>query len=147
MTDTLNLEVVTPYGIIYSDNSVSSINVPSAEGTLGILPHHTSLFSQLTQGEVKITKGNEDLYLAIGGGFIEVFKNKVSLLVTRAVHADQLNEKEILEAQKKAEELLKEKPQGAALAEAQNLYRSTLIDLKVLRRKMRGRSLPQNPQS
>jgi len=147
MTNTLNLEVITPYGIIYSDNSVSSVNIPGVTGILGILPHHTPLFCQLTQGEVKITKGNEEIYLAIGGGFIEVANNKVTVLVTRAVHASELNEKEILEAQRRAEQLLKEKPTGEALLEAQSLYRSSLIDLRVFRRKMRSRSLPQTPQS
>lgn len=142
MISTLDLTIITPFGVAFSDQAITSVNVPSTEGYLGILPHHTSLFAQLTEGELKITKGGEDIYLAIGGGFMEILNNKVTILVTRAIHADKLNEREILEAQQRAEQLLKEKPTGEVLAEAQSLYRRSLVDLKVIRRKMRGKSSP-----
>ncbi len=132
---TFTLEIVTPQKVSFSDNAVSYINVPGESGVLGILPHHTALFAKLTEGEVKIVKGNEETYLAIGGGFIEVNKNKVTILVTRAVHATEINERSVMEAQRRAEELLKQKPTGEAFAQAQEMYRRSLLDLKVLRRR------------
>lgn len=131
----ISLEIVTPERIAYTESNVEAINVPGTMGYLGILPDHTPLFTRLTEGEVKIIVKGEEIYLAIGGGFLEINHNKATILVTRAVHAKELNEKEILEAQKRAFELLKTKPEGDILFEAQNLYRRSLIDLKVLRRK------------
>lgn len=133
--NTLTLEIVTPERISYTDNNVTEVSVPGITGRLGILPFHTSLFSQLTEGEVKIIKGDEEIFLAIGGGFIEVNNNKVTILVTRAIHSTEINERDVLEAQKRAEELLKQKPTGDALHEAQEMYRRSLLDLKVLRRR------------
>lgn len=141
--NTLSLEIITPSKIAYTDNQVLSINVPGADGYLGILPNHTPIFAKLTEGEIKITSGKEEIYMAIGGGFLEVNKNKVTVLVTRAVHAREINEKEALDAQKRAEELLKTKPKGDALLEAQSLYRRSLVDLKLIKRRHRPSSAPQ----
>ncbi|MBI2029132.1 ATP synthase F1 subunit epsilon [Candidatus Gottesmanbacteria bacterium] len=137
--NTLNLELITPEKIAFQDSEVLSVTVPSEDGQIGILPHHTSLLAKLTDGEMKIVKKNEELFVAIGGGFIEVRNNKVTILVTRAVHARELNEKEILDAQKRAQEVLKTKPTDDAFVEAQNLYRRSLLDMKVLRRRMKTR--------
>lgn len=133
---TFLLEIVTPDRVAYSEQ-VNKVVVPGIEGQMGILPHHIPLFSQLTHGEVKIVKGNEDIYLAIGGGFIEVTKEKVEVLVTRAAHADELNEKEILEAKARAEKILKEKPENEDLEAAEQLLRSTLVDLKLFSKRKR----------
>lgn len=137
--NTLTLELITPERIAFEDSEVLSVTVPSEDGQMGILPYHTPLLAKLTDGEMKITKKGEEFFIAIGGGFVEVRNNKVTILVTRAVHADELNEKEILDAQKRAQEVLKAKPTDDSFVEAQNLYRRSLIDLKVLRRRLRSR--------
>lgn len=133
--NTLSVEIITPSKVAYSNTDVLSLNVPGADGYLGILPNHIPLFAKLIEGEIKIVSRKEEIYLSIGGGFIEVNRNKVTILVTRAVDADELNEKEVQEALKRAEELLKAKPTGEALLEAQSLYKRSLVDLKLIRRR------------
>lgn len=134
--NTFLLEIVTPERIAYSDK-VEMVTVPSVMGTMGVLTRHIPLFAQLTEGELKIKKGGEDIFLAIGGGFIEVTKEKVMVLVTRAVHAKELNEQEILRAKKEAETALKAKLTGKELIQAQVLFRQSLVDLRILRRRKR----------
>ncbi len=131
---TFLLEIITPERIAFSDQ-VEMVTAPSAMGVIGILPSHMPLFSQLVEGEIKITKKGEDFYLAIGGGFLEVIAQKATVLVTSAFHAQELNEQEILQAKKRAEEALLAKPKGTALFEAQSLYRRSQIAMKVLRRR------------
>lgn len=130
------LEIITPDKIAFSDQ-VEMVTAPSASGVIGVLPHHVPLFTKLIEGEVKITQKNEEIYLAIGGGFMEVTFQKVMILVTEAYHADELREQEILSAKKRAEEALKNKPSGAAFLEAQSLFRRSMVALKVLHRKRR----------
>ncbi len=130
----LHLEIITPERIAYTDE-VNLVTVPSVLGTMGVLPRHIPLFAQLTEGEIKIKKDNDEIYLSIGGGFIEVTKSKVIVLVTRAVHYKELNEVEILKARKEALEALKQKPTGKELIGAQVLLRQSLVDLHVLRRR------------
>jgi len=128
------LEIITPERIVYSDQ-VHMVTAPSSEGVIGILPQHVPLFTKLVEGEVKITTQSEEFYLAIGGGFLEVTREKAILLVTAAYRADELNEAEILAAKKRAELALTAKPEGEALAQAQALFHRSQIALKVLRRR------------
>ena len=131
---TFILEIITPDRIAFTDE-VEMVTVPSANGILGILPNHVPLFTNLVQGEVKITKGSEETFLAIGDGFLEVSAKKVSILVSSAFHAHEINEREVMDAKKRAEEALLKKPTGSELTDAQALFRKSIIGLKVLRRK------------
>lgn len=130
------LEIITPDRIAFEDE-VELVEVPSSIGIIGILHGHVPLFARLTEGEVKIRKMRDEYFLAIGGGFVEVTPDKVVILVTAAYHAEEINEKEVLLAKKRAEEALLKKPQGAALFEARALFRQSEIALKVLRRRKR----------
>lgn len=131
---TFLLDIVTPDRIAFSEE-VEMVSVPSAMGQLGILPHHAPLFAKLGDGELKIVKNGKETFLSIGAGFLEVTKEKTTVLITRAVHQDELNEEEILKAKKEAEEALKQKPTGEMKISAEAAFRRSLIDLKVLRRR------------
>lgn len=140
------LEVVSPERVAYSEE-VRQVTVLSRTGQLTILPNHTSLFAQLVEGELKVTPQDksEPIYMAIGGGFLEVHQNRVTILVTRAVRQDELDEKEILEAKARAEQVLKEKPSPEEYQAARTLLRSHLVDLKILHRRTRRHRLPTPP--
>jgi F-type H+-transporting ATPase subunit epsilon len=135
----IHLEIITPEKIAFTD-TVDMVTVPSAMGTMGVLHNHVPLFAQLVQGELKIKKGNEEYFLSIGGGFIQITKDKVMILVTRAVHASDLNEQEIIKAKQSALDALKSKPSGEAMALAATLYRQSLVDLAILRKRKKGLS-------
>lgn len=130
------LEIITPERIAFSEE-VEMVTAPSVLGTIGILPRHIPLFAQLTEGELKIKTDNHEYFLAIGGGFIEVSKTKVIVLVTRAVDAKDLNEQEIKRARESALEALKQKPSGLDLVHAQALLRQSLTDMRILRKRHR----------
>lgn len=132
----MKLEIITPEKIAYTDD-VDMVIVPSAVGKLGILPKHIPLFAKLTQGELKIKKGTDEIFLSIGGGFVEVTKTKVVILVTRAVNADELTEAEIMRAKKEAEDALAREIGKDERTAALTVLRRSLLDLKVLRRRKR----------
>lgn len=142
--NTFLLEIITPEKIAYS-NQVEMIKAASADGIIGILPGHEPIFTKLIEGEVKIVQKEEESFLAIGGGFLEVTPEKVILLVTSAFHADQINEQEMLAAKKRAEDALSSKPEGAAFIEAQALFRRSEVALKVLRKHKYSGKRPQLP--
>lgn len=138
----IQLSVISPQRVAYSAEIVQ-VTVPGADGQLTILPQHTPLFAQLVEGELKvIPKEDEPLYMAIGGGFIEVLNDKVNILVTRAVHETELNEEEIRKAKEQAEQVLKQAPSIEERRAATALLHSRLTDLKVLRRRRRKQTTP-----
>jgi F-type H+-transporting ATPase subunit epsilon len=129
-----HLDIITPQRNVVSED-VSSIVVPTASGQIGILALHEPLFSALTEGEIKISSGNKEFFLAIGEGFMEVTKSGVTILVTRAFHAHELNEAEIKKAQTAAREALTKQVPGVDRAAAQAVLRRSILELKVLRRR------------
>lgn len=132
------LQIITPDRVAYEEE-VNALSVPSVTGQLGILPKHVGLLTPLTDGEIKIKKGPEEIFLAIGEGFLEVGADKTTILVTRAAQAEELDERRVLEARSAAERALSEKPAPEEVARYQAILRSTLVDLKVLRRR-RGKT-------
>lgn len=136
--NTFLLEIVTPDKVAFSEK-VELLTAPATEGEVGILPQHEPFFTILKEGEIKIYKNNEEIYLSIGGGFLEVTPYKTTVLVTKAVKAEEINEEEVRKAKEAAQKALKEGVKGIEYESAIRLLRSSLIDEKVLRRK-RARS-------
>lgn len=128
------LEIITPAKQAFSEQ-VDMVSVPTSSGTIGVLPHHEPLFCSLTDGEIKITVGSKEYFLAIGGGFMEVTPQKVSILVSRAVAADELNEAEIKKAQIEAKNAIANRAKGEELAAAQALLRRSVLELKTIKRR------------
>lgn len=128
------LEIITPQRKAFSED-VDSVMVPTVNGMVGVLALHEPLFSALTEGEIKITSTSKEYFLAIGSGFMEVTKSRVSILVTSAYHAHELNEAEIRKAQQTAKEALAKHITGVELSAAQSLLRRSVLELKVLHRR------------
>jgi len=139
----IHLEIVTPERLAYSED-VDALFVPTINGTIGVLPRHVQLFTALSEGEIKIQSGTKEIFMAIGGGFMEITQNKVTILVSRAYHANELNESEIKKAQQAAQDVLARKVKGTELADAQSMLRRSILELKVIRR-VRHREVPQIP--
>ncbi len=136
------LEIITPERQAFS-REVDSVVIPTSRGAIGVLAHHVPLFSSLAEGEVKITAGSNDFFLAIGGGFMQITPTRVSILVSRAFHADELNEAEIKRAQEAAKTIVARRVKGAELAQAQSVLRRSMLELKVLRRR-RAHAFPSS---
>lgn len=78
----MDLIVLTPDKKVF-EGKVSRISAPGVEGEFEILDNHAPLVSSLGFGNVMISpsESKELINLMIQSGFIEVFDNKVSLLV------------------------------------------------------------------
>ena len=103
----LTLEIVTPEARVYSD-TVDSVVIPTVEGEIGVLPGHIPLLTQVADGELRVTKGTAISYLAIGGGFAQIDGDKVSVLAERAISEEQIDEKAVEAAMKRAEQAIKD---------------------------------------
>lgn len=140
----MHLSIVTPQREALTQD-VQFITVPTPTGTIGILPNHIPLVTALVEGEIKVVSGDKESYFAIGGGFMQVTKKSVMILVSRAVNAEELNESEIKKAQETARTAVKQKGIGNERAEAQAMLRRSLLDLKVLRhKKHRSGTMPES---
>ncbi len=131
----LRLEIVTPDSKTFSDD-VDQVVLPGIEGEFGVLPGHAPFVTQITHGELVVTQGSEQHYLAVGDGFVEVKPDSVSVLTDMALMSDDINEQEVEAALKRAEEALAQKqltPDESAAAMA--ILQKSIAQLHVKRRR------------
>ena len=82
----MNLEILTPERKLFSGD-VYGVQLPGVEGSFEVLERHAPLVAALKAGRLKILKDKQN-HLAnfdIQAGFVEVFNNKVTVLVEGAV--------------------------------------------------------------
>lgn len=99
MAASLSLQILTPGGPLslgegdgMAAAAVPGVELPSATGELGILPDHIPLVTAVVPGLVRCVVGGAPLRLAVGRGFAELSDDgRLTLLVERAVRADELD--------------------------------------------------------
>ena len=133
----LRLEVVTAERQVFADD-VDMVIAPGCEGQLGILPRHAPLMTMLEVGELRAKKGSEEISMIVTGGFLEVFRNKVTVLANAAERADEVDIARAEEARRRAEERLRSRAANIDLARAEAALRRSLMRLKVGRRRRRS---------
>ena len=142
----IRCEIVTAERIVF-DEAVDMVVAPGIEGQLGILPNHAPLITSLTYGELAIFReGQQDEFIAIGGGFMEVGPDCVTILADSAERAEEIDEERARAAHLRAEETMTreyEEDVGVDPARARAALRRSAIRLKVARRqRRRGRGAP-----
>src|SRR5687767_13862314 len=85
----IQLTIVTPERSLVSEQ-VDEIQIPGAEGYLGVLPGHAPLFTELKVGELSYRKGNNWTSLAVAWGFAEVLPDQVRVLAETAERAHEI---------------------------------------------------------
>lgn len=142
----LRLDIVTMEGIVFSGD-VDMVVAPGAAGELGILPRHAPLMTALTYGELYARRGDETLYFAIGGGFMEVLPYQVTVMADSAERAEEIDLERAEAARRRAEERLRDRSRSAEeLARAQAALRRSMVRIKVARERAR-RQKPGPPAS
>jgi F-type H+-transporting ATPase subunit epsilon len=90
------------------EGEVEFIIAKGADGELGILARHAPLMTILKPGPLRIqeTYGGEEQVLFVGGGFMEVLPDRVTVLADIAEHADEISIERAEEARRRAQERL-----------------------------------------
>jgi F-type H+-transporting ATPase subunit epsilon len=81
---TLHFEFVSPERVLFSGD-VDQVDLPGAEGDLGILAGHAPLVTALRPGIVTIYSGSTREPVVVVGGFAEVSPSGLTVLADRAV--------------------------------------------------------------
>ena len=130
---TLKLEIVTPDAKVYSED-VDMVTLPGVEGEMGIYPMHVPLMTQIVPGEIIVRRSGQDVFLAVGEGFVEITGESVSVLTDMAITADNIDEAKAEEARKRAEARLGEKLNDEEVASVQAALANSVAQLNVKRR-------------
>ena len=97
MSDTTNLEVVTPSMMLVSE-PVEMVVVPGSDGQIGALPRHSRVMSTLDRGVVDIFNDSKvTSRIMIDGGIAEINETSVIILAERAEKLDKANKQNLEE--------------------------------------------------
>lgn len=80
----MTLQILSPDAKLF-DGQANSVSFPGADGRFEVLDNHAPLIAALSEGEVRIREaGSAERTVRIGGGFVEVLNNEVSVLAEAA---------------------------------------------------------------
>lgn len=103
---TFQLELVTPERILFSEE-VQAVRAPGVNGSFGVLAHHAPLLAELTVGLIKVTlTSGFDTFIATSGGFLQVSREKVIILVDSAELSEEIDVDRARAAAARARQLL-----------------------------------------
>lgn len=150
MAQKVSCEVVTAERVVFRGEA-DMVLAPGSEGQLGILPRHAALIASLQEGELIIRGAGgapeEDISMAIGGGFIEVLDNRVVVLADSAERVEEIDEERAEAARERALERLQSHQEKPDLAAIEAALRRSRVRLKVVRRRRRKRDRSHGPDS
>ena len=134
MAENFAVEVVTPISI-RSYDSVSHVRATGLEGKFGILPRHIPAIMALKPGELRIDTDNKQQLLATSGGYCEVQREKVLILVETAEIPEEIDVERAQKALDRANERLMQKHAGLDYKRAREAIERANNRLKISAKK------------
>ncbi len=107
MDEKLRLEIITPYGFVYSDD-VDEFTAAGSEGEFNPLPGHAPFLTTLRIGMLTYKKGSEIGYFFVNSGYAEVGPANATILADSAERAEDIDVERAKAAMKRGEERLKQ---------------------------------------
>lgn len=127
---TFPLEILTPQRPVFRE-AVRFVIAPGQEGLFEVLPGHAPFVFALRPGPLQVRHPDgHDSYFAIGGGFLAVEKNLVTVLARSAERPEEIDRERAERARERAEWRLQHR-EGVDVARAQAALQRALARLKV----------------
>ncbi|WDV46088.1 F0F1 ATP synthase subunit epsilon [Clostridiaceae bacterium M8S5] len=118
MVSKFNLEIVTPDRKFFEED-VEMVIVRSTEGDIGILKNHTPLVTVLGIGKIKIQRDGDIKQAAIASGYMEVQKDKTTIITDAAEWPEDIDINRAEAAKKRAEDRLNKKDKNTNITRAE----------------------------
>lgn len=129
----MQLAIISPEKKIL-ETECTGVTIPTAEGLITVLPHHTPLYSLLAPGEVLVKNGQQTSTIVVNGGFVTVVNNKVTLLPDFGVRIEDIDEEIISQARERAEKAMEERVSDESYATNRAELFKALLQLKAIKK-------------
>jgi F-type H+-transporting ATPase subunit epsilon len=127
----LTCEVLTPERTVVQAE-VEYVLLPGVDGQFGVLANHQPLMAALDIGVVEFGPlQGKRRKLALGGGFVEMHDNKLTVMARTAELAEEIDVLRAREAKRRAEERLQARQADVDVARAQVSLQKALLRLRV----------------
>ena len=135
MANTIHVDVVSAEELIFSGEA-EFVVLPGEMGELGILPRHAPLITRIKPGAVriKISGKQDEEYVFVAGGVLEVQPHAVTVLADTAIRAKDLDEAKANEAKKLAEDAILNRESQIDYAKAQAEIAMAVAQLSMIKK-------------
>ena len=105
--DSFKLQIMASDHMVF-DGDAQSVSLPTTEGSVGILAHHSNIIMAVVPGEItyRAADGREETVI-VSDGLLKVENGEVMILVDTAERPDEIDEARAQRAEERAREELK----------------------------------------
>jgi F-type H+-transporting ATPase subunit epsilon len=126
----ISVTITTPQKKWILDDIIG-VTAPGVMGSFQVLSQHAPMMAQLDIGEVKLETGEGSQLFATTGGFLEVLKNNISLLLESCEKADEIDIARAESAADRARKRLKERSAEIDIIRAEGALARALNRIRV----------------
>lgn len=118
MADIFELKIIKPDGMFY-EGQASFLEFTSVTGEMGVYANHIPLTTILDSGVVKIHNDGQVKKAAVMGGFVEIQKDRITVMAENAEWPEEIDVDRAKAAKKRAEERLQKREAGLDVTRAE----------------------------
>lgn len=124
------LKIITPDRVFY-EGDATMVELKTSEGEIGIYANHIPLTTILAPGIIKITEPEGTKQAALYSGFVEILKDKVTVLAEVAEWPEEIDVNRAMEAKIRAERRLSNNESGIDELRAEMSLRRALTRIEL----------------
>lgn len=125
-----DLEIICPDRIFY-EGRVTMVELNTTEGEIGVYKNHIPTTMVLQPGVVIITAEDGKKEAAVHAGFVEILKEKVTVMAEVAEWPGEIDVKRANEARQRAQKRMESRDSDLNLARAEFSLRKALVRIEV----------------
>ena len=105
--DNFKLQIMASDHMVF-DGDAQSVSLPTTEGSIGVLAHHSNIIMAVVPGEItyRDSHGSEETVI-VSDGLLKVENGETMILVDTAERPDEIDEARAKRAEERAREELK----------------------------------------
>ena len=132
MAEMFELKIIEPDGMFY-EGQASFLEFASVMGEMGVYANHIPLTTILAPGVVKIHNDGQIKKAAVMGGFIEIQKDRITVMAENAEWPEEIDVERAKAAKKRAEERLQKKETGLDVTRAEAALKRAMARISAAR--------------
>ena len=135
-----SVDLFTPFAVMEKEVSISSLLVPTSTGQINILPEHTHIITNLTNGFLYLFRDNNEspLTYLVSHGICKLLQNRIQILTPTAELASEIT----LESAEKALAELEKILANPKIDQFDFIKYSDIAERETLRMKMAKGEIP-----
>ncbi len=124
------VKIINPERVFY-DGEAIMLEFNTTEGQIGIYKNHVPTTVILKPGILKITEAEQEKKAALHSGFVEILKDKVTILAETVEWPGEIDESRAEAAKERAVERLRSKTPETDLARAETALQRAVARIQV----------------